>query len=114
MPHFILDCSNDILETHNEEFIIEQIHLVANGSGLFDENDIKVRLNPYNTYSVGNKRQAFIHVFAHIMQGRTCEQKAALSQQVVSKLATLFPNVPNIAMNISDFDKASYCNKAML
>lgn len=114
MPHFVMDCSEDVLNSHDEEFIIEQIHVVANATGLFEENDIKVRLNPFKKYSVGNKRESFIHVFAHIMEGRTTEQKANLSKQVVSKFAALFPEIPNIAMNISDFESATYCNRAML
>lgn len=114
MPHFIMDCSESVLKSYDEEYIIEQIYLVANSTGLFDENDIKVRLNPFEKYSVGNKREDFIHVFAHIMQGRTTEQKAELSQQVVAKLVALFPTIPNIAMNVSDFEKATYCNRAMV
>ena len=114
MPHFVIDCSENILNSHDEEFIIEQIHLVANSTGLFDEGDIKVRLNPYQKFIVGNKREDFIHVFAHIMQGRTSNQKADLSQQVVAKLVDLFPKVLNIAINIKDFEKATYCNRTML
>lgn len=114
MPHFVMDCSQSVFNSHQEEVIIEQIHLVAHATELFDEGDIKVRINPYQKYSVGNKLEDFIHVFAHIMQGRTTEQKAHLSKQVVTKLVELFPNVPNIAMNVSDFEKATYCNKAML
>lgn len=114
MPHFVMDCSERVFKSYDEEFVIEQIHLVANASGLFEESDIKVRLNPFEKYSVGNTDDDFIHVFAHIMQGRTTEQKAELSKQVVSKLVALFPNTSNIAMNISDFEKATYCNRNML
>ncbi len=114
MPHFVMDCSESVLKSHDEDVIIKQIHLVANSTGLFAEGDIKVRVSPFQKYSVGNTREDFIHVFAHIMQGRTTEQKAELSQQVVAKLVTLFPHIPNIAMNISDFEKATYCNRAML
>ena len=64
MPHFVMDCSESVLKSYDEEFIIEQIHLVANATGLFDENDIKVRLNSFQKYSVGNQREDFIHVFA--------------------------------------------------
>tara|TARA_Y100001963_G_scaffold44439_1_gene62376 strand:- start:259 stop:588 length:330 start_codon:yes stop_codon:yes gene_type:complete len=109
-----MDCSDQVFKVHEEKFLINQIHQVANSTGLFDENDIKVRLNPYKVYSVGNKQEDFIHVFAHIMQGRTSAQKAKLSKLMVNKLIELFPNVPNIAMNISDFEKATYCNRAML
>ena len=56
MPHFVVDCSEKILSVHNEEAIIKEIHLVANSTGLFDENDIKVRVSPFKTHSVGNKK----------------------------------------------------------
>jgi 5-carboxymethyl-2-hydroxymuconate isomerase len=114
MPHFIIDCSEEILNIHSEEEIIEQLHLVANSSGLFEESDIKVRVHPYQQYSVGNKHELFIHVFSSIMQGRTTEQKAQLSKTVVEKLVSMFPDVPNIAMNVSEFEKATYCNRTML
>ncbi|MCF6441875.1 5-carboxymethyl-2-hydroxymuconate Delta-isomerase [Pseudoalteromonas luteoviolacea] len=114
MPHFVMDCSESVLKTHGEELILEQVFLVASATNLFDDNDIKVRINPFKKYSVGNKREEFIHVFASIMQGRTEEQKAALSQAVVSKLVEMFPEVPNIAMNVDDFEKATYCNRTML
>ena len=114
MPHFVMDCSESVLKSHDEEFIIQQIHFAANSTGLFDEGDIKVRLNLFQKYSVGNKREDFIHVFAHIMQGRTNEQKAYLSEIIVAKLVALFPEFPNIAVNISHFEKATYCNRAML
>ncbi|NMP17744.1 5-carboxymethyl-2-hydroxymuconate Delta-isomerase [Thalassotalea sp. Y01] len=114
MPHFVMDCSDSILKSYDEEFILQQLHRVANSTGLFDESDIKVRLTTFKTYSVGNKRDDFIHVFAHIMQGRSTEQKAKLSKNMVAKLVTLFPDIANIAMNISDFEQATYCNKAML
>lgn len=48
------------------------------------------------------------------MQGRTTAQKANLSKEIVSKLTELFPSIANIAINISDFEKATYCNRAML
>jgi len=114
MAHFILDCSQNISPSLQEKGTLEQINLVANETGLFDEGTIKVRINPYPKYSVANKDQDFIHVFAHINKGRTTKQKAHLSKQVVAKLVELFPDVTNIAMNVSGFDKATYCNKTML
>jgi 5-carboxymethyl-2-hydroxymuconate isomerase len=113
MPHFIVDCSVEVLESHSEEYIAEQIHSVAVASDLFDISDIKVRVNPYSKYLVEGKRKLFIHVFTSIMQGRTTEQRAKLSQSVVEKLVAMFPHVPNIAMNVSEFEKATYFNRSM-
>ncbi|MGB1198880.1 MAG: 5-carboxymethyl-2-hydroxymuconate Delta-isomerase [Thalassotalea sp.] len=114
MPHFVVDCSDNILSIHNEDVINQEIHHVANATGLFDECDIKVRVNPFSTYLVGNKKDDFIHVFANIMEGRTTEQKANLSQVIVAKLVEMFPKVVNVAMNVNDFEKATYCNKSQL
>jgi len=75
MPHFIIDCSENILALHDEASLIQKVHLTAHSMGLFDEGDIKVRENPFSTYLVGHRREGFIHVFTHIMQGRTTEQK---------------------------------------
>lgn len=114
MPHFIVDCSEEILVSHSIDTILKYLHQVAHHTELFDEKDIKVRINPYKTAIVGNKKQAFIHVFAHIMEGRSDEEKANLSAKMVKRLSIMFPSVENIAMNVSEFAKASYCNLAML
>jgi 5-carboxymethyl-2-hydroxymuconate isomerase len=114
MPHFVVDCSDSILLIQDENIINEQIHMVAHSSGLFEESDIKVRVNPFKTYTVGNIKEDFIHVFSNIMEGRTTEQKAMLSKLIVKKLTEMFPKVRNIAMNVRDFEKATYCNKNMV
>ncbi|QUM80513.1 MULTISPECIES: 5-carboxymethyl-2-hydroxymuconate Delta-isomerase [unclassified Moritella] len=111
MPHFVIDCSESILEHYSEAYILEQIHVLANSSGLFNEKDIKVRMNPFSTYLVANQREDFIHIFSHIMQGRTTEQKAALSRLLVTRLIELFPGFSHITMNVAEFEKATYCNR---
>jgi 5-carboxymethyl-2-hydroxymuconate isomerase len=105
-----MDCSQSVLESHEEAFIIEQVHLVAYATGLFDESISKLELPPFKKYIVGNKRDDF----THIMQGRTTKQKACLSKIIVAKLATMLPDIKNIAMSISDFKKTTYCHRAML
>jgi len=115
MPHFVIDCSENILTLQEPEKIMYNVHRSARNSELFDETDIKVRLNPFkDNYLVGGEKQDFIHVFANIMEGRTTEQKANLSKQIVGQLKTLFPIVSFIAINIRDFEKATYCNKTMV
>ncbi|MFY0603437.1 MAG: 5-carboxymethyl-2-hydroxymuconate Delta-isomerase [Flavobacteriaceae bacterium] len=114
MPHFILDCTETILELQEPKKIIEEVFETAYATGLFKRNDIKVRLNPFKHSLVMGGDTDFIHVFANIMEGRTHDQKADLSKKIVSKLNTMFSEVPIISINIRDFEKASYCNKAMM
>ncbi len=110
MPHFVIDCSPRVLGLWPVEMILKEVHYTAAATNLFDIDDIKVRIRQFEHYDVGNERKDFIHVFAHIMEGRTAEQKADLSRRVVTKLNELFPAVPVISMNVSDFEKATYCN----
>jgi 5-carboxymethyl-2-hydroxymuconate isomerase len=114
MPHFILDCSENILKIKEPRKIIEAVFETAFSTGLFEKNDIKVRLNPFKYSLVQSGEADFIHVFGNIMEGRTDVQKANLSKQVVSTLQNLFSDVPIISMNIRDFEKESYCNKTMI
>lgn len=114
MPHFVVECSQGILETHDQETIITRLHRVANASGLFQESDIKVRVHPFAINSVGGGREDFIHTFAWIMEGRTVEQRAALSKAIVTELTGMFPLLPRIAVNVAEFEKATYFNRAMM
>ena len=114
MPHFIIDCSEGILKSHSEEEIIEQVHISAVSTELFNKNDVKVRVNIFKNYSTGDKKEDFIHVFANIMQGRSIEQKLNLSQTIVRNLTSMFPLVPNIGTNVIEFEKATYFNRNML
>ncbi len=114
MPHFIIDCSEGILKSHSKEETIKQVHISATSTKLFHKNDVKVRINIFNAYSTGDKKEDFIHVFANIMEGRTIEQKANLSKTIVKGLSLMFPSVPNIGTNVVEFEKATYFNKNML
>ncbi len=114
MPHFIIDCSEQILEIEKPKIILEEMLKVVYGTGLFEKSDIKIRLNPFKYSLVQESNDDFIHVFGNIMEGRSDEQKANLSKLIITKLKLMFPNVPIISINIRDFEKASYCNKNMV
>ena len=114
MPHFIIDCSENILRSHSQDEIIKQVQISAISTKLFHKNDVKVRVNSFEKYSTGDKKEDFIHVFANIMEGRSIEQKANLSKTIVKDLALMFPSVPNIGTNVIEFERATYFNKNML
>jgi 5-carboxymethyl-2-hydroxymuconate isomerase len=114
MPHFVVDCSQGILQQHGEEEILARLHHAVYATGLFEDGDIKVRINPFRVYAVGGGKEDFIHVFSHIMQGRTIEQRANLSKTVVGELAAMFPAIHRIAANVAEFEKATYVNRDML
>ena len=114
MPHFVIDCSENIIKLKSPEEIIRVVYDAAESTHLFDRGDIKVRINPFEYYTVGNSQDDFIHVFGNIMEGRTTEQKSHLSNKVIKALKALFPSVPILSINIRDFEKETYCNKTMV
>ncbi|MBE4947275.1 5-carboxymethyl-2-hydroxymuconate Delta-isomerase [Chryseobacterium culicis] len=114
MPHFIVDCSQDILQERTPDELMEAVYDVANTTGLFAPNDIKVRLQPYQYYRLGEDKENFLHVFGYIMQGRSTEQKAHLSKQISTRLSELLPEISFLSVNISDFEAATYSNKALI
>lgn len=114
MPHFIIDCSKQIIEKKLPDTIMQKVYDAAKSTGLFLPEEIKVRVNSFQYYNTGNTSDDFIHVFANIMEGRNTAQKANLSKHIITELKVMFPEVPIISMNIRDFEKATYCNKEMV
>jgi len=114
MPHFVIDCSENIIKLKSPKEIIQKVYDTAESTNLFDKRDIKVRINPFEYYTVGNTNDDFIHIFANIMEGRSTLQKKNLSEKIVTELKLMFPEVPIISINIRDFEKATYCNKPMV
>ena len=117
MPHFVIDCSDSVLSLADPGELMQSVFQAAESTGLFATSGvggIKVRLNPYSHFSNVDGHEHFVHVFANIMEGRNQEQKSDLSRRIVSALKSLLPAVEIISMNIRDFEKATYCNRAVL
>ena len=114
MPHIIFECSEELLSARSAKEVIQSVHKTVFASNLFNEGDIKIRVQRYRDYSVGGQREAFIHLSATIMPGRTIEQRAQLSRSVVENLTKIFIDVKHITMSINEFDKSVFFNAKML
>jgi 5-carboxymethyl-2-hydroxymuconate isomerase len=114
MPHFVIDCSENVIRLKSAEEIIQEVFNAALSTDLFIASEIKVRINPFSYYNNGNTLDDFIHVFGYIMEGRNTDQKAKLSKAIVTTLNNILAEVPVISINIKDFEKASYFNKTMI
>ncbi len=114
MPHFIIDCSEDIITYKTPQEIMQAVYDTALSTGLFAKDDIKVRINPYKYYMLDTSKKDFIHIFGNIIEGRTTEQKADLSKKIIQHLNQLLPDVAILSINIREFEKATYCNKSLL
>jgi len=93
---------------------MQAVYDVAEATGLFAVNDIKVRLRPYHYFKLGKGKRDFIHIFGYIMEGRSTEQKANLSRRIIKRLNEMFPDTSILSVNIGEFEKATYSNKALI
>jgi 5-carboxymethyl-2-hydroxymuconate isomerase len=78
MPHFVIDCSENILNLKSPEEIMQCVYDAAESTNLFAKTGvggIKVRINSFPHFITVNSQDDFIHIFAYIMEGRTVEQK---------------------------------------
>ena len=113
MPHFIIDCSKNIIKQYSPDELMQAVFDVAEATGLFDVNDIKVRIRPYKYFKLAKGQHDFIHIFGNIMEGRSSEQKAQLSNKMIERLNEMFPDISILSINIREFEKATYSNKAL-
>ena len=117
MPHFVIECSENLLNQKKPEEIIQAIYKIAESTNLFAKNGvsgIKVRINPYKYFTTVNSDDDFIHVFAYIVEGRTTDQKVDLSKKIVRMLVAMFPSVPIISTDIREIKKETFINKSMI
>jgi 5-carboxymethyl-2-hydroxymuconate isomerase len=113
MPHIIIDCPEKLLDQQKPAFVLSEIHNTVSETGLFKVTDIKVRINPYRFYLTAGAEKDFIHVIAHIMEGRTPEQKKNLTERIVRKLSALFPQVEVVSADVKDIQKETYTRLAI-
>jgi 5-carboxymethyl-2-hydroxymuconate isomerase len=114
MPLFIIDCSENIIGQKSPDKIMQAVYDTAKATGLFAKNDIKVRLQPFRYFKLGEDKSDFLHIFGNMMEGRNTEQKANLSNKIIERLNKMFPDVSILSISISEFEKATYCNKALI
>ena len=114
MPHFIIECSENIIEQKSPEEIMQAVYDAAEATGLFAVNDIKVRLRPFQYFKLGKGKRDFIHISGNIMEGRSAEQKQNLARKIIERLNEIFPDVSILSIVIREFEKAAYCNKALI
>lgn len=93
---------------------MQAVYDMAEGVGLFAVNDIKVRLCPYRYFMLPPGKKDFIHIFGHIMEGRSTEQKANLAKKIIERLNEMFPDISFLSINIREFEKATYSNNALI
>ena len=104
MPHCIIEHSNDL----EGQQLINAVFEGTLASGLFDQQDIKTRSLAFTHYQSARSRQSFVHVSAKLLDGRTLEQRATLSQAILVQLQQLQLSAVSLTVEVLEIEKASY------
>jgi 5-carboxymethyl-2-hydroxymuconate isomerase len=108
VPHCIIEYSKNLKKVISIDKLIDCAFESIVQADLFDPKAIKVRAKAYKYYKSGLERNEFIHISIRILQGRTSEQKAALSALVQSTIVPLVGNTKSVSVEIIDMNTASY------
>ncbi|WP_067520842.1 5-carboxymethyl-2-hydroxymuconate Delta-isomerase [Endozoicomonas ascidiicola] len=111
MPHFVIEYSRSIEEFTPPDRLMFAIFQSAVQSGLFNETDIKVRMQPFDHYLLPVEGMGFIHVTAKILSGRNEAQKQMLAENVMNALAGLGFNNTMVSVDVEDMSRAVYLKR---
>ena len=109
MPHIIIEHSTD---GHGIAFdtthLMQALHDAAAATGVIQAADIKVRAIAYADYLVARQRDGFCHVTVSMLEGRTPEQKEAVSVALRAAMAELLPATKSLSVDVRDMDAVAY------
>lgn len=115
MPHCILEASDNLLDQPDWAGLLDQIHGALVATGHFQEADLKSRVVLHRTFRVadGAPDRAFVTLDAQILDGRSDEVKAQISEVLMAVLAPAFPRTSaamrlNLTVQVSDLHRPSY------
>ncbi len=114
MPHLVIEYSRKLEDTISIADMVRNGQQAMGETGLFNLSAIKTRAVPYAHFVLGNDEagdKTFIHAEVRILEGRTSEQKEALSAAIFNSLCESAPEVPEISVEVRDMQKASYSKR---
>lgn len=110
MPNVVMEYSNSIEERVNVQALLEDLHQVTIQSGLFEARDVKSRTLRTHHWLIGDLDDSvgFIHVTLELLDGRSDEQKRALSEALMQALQAKAAFVASLTVNIRDMDRGCF------
>ncbi len=115
MPHLVLEYSANVPDQTDFRRVLLDLHEVLTASGLFEKKDIKSRAVRHDVFAVadGAGDRSFVALSIAILDGRSDEVKATLSEAALDVLVRAFPKLVAggrgaISVEIRDLHRVSY------
>ncbi len=115
MPHLVLEYSANVPDQPDFRRVLLDLHDVLVASSLFERKDVKSRTVRHDVFAVadGAEDRAFVALSIAILDGRSDDVKAVLSEAALEVLVRAFPRLVAggrgaISVEIRDLHRASY------
>jgi 5-carboxymethyl-2-hydroxymuconate isomerase len=108
VPNFVIEYSESLTQQIAPDSLMDKVFEGAIASGHFPPEAIKIRVEPRSKFRLHDKYSDFLHVSAHILSGRTDEQKSEISNAVLEPLKTLGLNSVFVSVEIVDIHRLSF------
>ncbi|PKN30109.1 MAG: 5-carboxymethyl-2-hydroxymuconate isomerase [Deltaproteobacteria bacterium HGW-Deltaproteobacteria-21] len=115
MPHCILEYSANVVDRPDVTRLLKEIHDALMATGLFTLTDIKSRVLRHEQYFIGDgdPDRAFVTLNVQILQGRSDEVKAQISEPALQVLKRAFPETLrqrkcSLTVQVSEIHRPSY------
>ncbi|MDU0356197.1 5-carboxymethyl-2-hydroxymuconate Delta-isomerase [Paraglaciecola aquimarina] len=108
MPNFVIEYSESLTQQVDPNILMDKVFEGAKASGHFPPEAIKVRIEPRPNFRLHDIYQDFLHVSAHILSGRTDEQKIEISNAVLEPLKTLNLSSAFVSVEVVDIHRPSF------
>ncbi|AEE22609.1 MAG: 5-carboxymethyl-2-hydroxymuconate Delta-isomerase [Paraglaciecola chathamensis] len=108
MPNFVIEYSASLNQQISEDKLMDSVFSGAKNSGHFPPEAIKLRTEKRSGFRLHGNQKDFLHVSAHILSGRTDEQKSEISNAVLAQLKELALNSVFVSVEVVDIHRASF------
>jgi 5-carboxymethyl-2-hydroxymuconate isomerase len=107
MPHILLEYSAPNLTPHADALLRAAYDAVV-ASGLFQYESIKARHIAYDAFILPQGAQSFAHIAVKILDGRTLEQRSAVSDAVFAAVQATGIAIATLSIALHEMDGTTY------
>lgn len=108
MPHLVIEYSEPDFSSEAVGKMLLAAHEGALESGLFTEDDIKVRAYPCAFSLLAGKPGSFIHVTIYLLSGRDAVMQKKLAETVLKHMSGAGFSPGSLSVDCQDMDRAVY------
>ncbi|PSW19395.1 5-carboxymethyl-2-hydroxymuconate isomerase [Photobacterium sanctipauli] len=106
MPNLVMEYADPVAERVSIPGLLEDLHQVLLGCGLFEADSVKSRSYPCHNWLVGDEGDlhSFIHIELTMLSGRSAEQKRELARELMVILEQHASTINSLTIDIRDMD----------